>query len=108
VWIPNFVDRNLCEQVIEHYQRWSKLRWNEWPEDPREQEKFIAAIDRASKLPKKLFAIRQDDPWMFNFVTQRKLGEAAARFLKVHVIKALSETLQVKYPLNSGHSKPLA
>jgi ectoine hydroxylase-related dioxygenase (phytanoyl-CoA dioxygenase family) len=108
VLVPKFVSEDLCDQVVEHFKIWSKLRWNEWPKDTRDQQEFVAAIERVYKSAKRLFAIRQDDPWMFNYVTQRKFGEAAARLLKVPAVKPLSETLQIKYPSSSGHSKALA
>lgn len=108
-WIiaRNFISPELCEQVIAHYMDWSGFRWREWPEDPAEQKEFVAAIEAINSRPKGRFAIRQDDPWMFNYVTQRKFGEAAARLLKVPAIKPLSETLHVKYPQSSGSSKAL-
>lgn len=105
--VPNFVAPELCEQVISHYMAWSGLRWKEWPQDPAEQKAFISAIEEISQRAKATFGIRVDDPWMFNYVTQRKFGEASARFLKVPSIKPLSETLHVKYPASSGHSRVL-
>lgn len=108
VHVPNFISEDLCNQVIERYMEWSGLRWRDWPSDPDEQKEFIACIENAGQRPKYLFAIRQEDPWMFNYVTQRKFGEAAAKILKVPSIKPLSETLHVKYPQSSGHSRELA
>lgn len=107
VRVPNFVDPALCEEVIAHYMKWSGIRWKEWPSDPAEQAEFLAALERVMKSPELKFAIRQDDPWMFNYVTQRKFGEAAARFLKVPAIKTLSETLHIKPPASSGRGELL-
>ena len=103
----NFISRDLCDQVIDHFTAWTGLT-REWPTDPAAQREFTAAIEKFLSRPKRGFAIRQEDPWMFNFVMQRKFGEAAARFMNVPSIKVLSETLHVKYPVSSGHSKPLA
>lgn len=104
VHLRGFIDPNLCDEVVDHYMKWSGLRWKEWPSDPAEQQEFIDTIHAISKRPKVRFAIRQDDPWMFNFVMQRQFGHAAARFLSVPAIKVLSETMHVKYPISSGHS----
>ena len=107
VTIPGFVKPELCEEVIKHFMAWSGMRWKEWPSDPAEQEAFVAAVDGAYNRPKGTFAIRQEDPWMFNFVTQRKFGEAVAKLLKVPSVRMLSETLHVKQPSASGKSKPV-
>ena len=107
VHVPGFLSKALCDEVIEHFVAWSGLKRN-WPADPEGQREFIAAIDAMGKRTKGAFAIRQEDPWMFNYVTQRKFGEASARLLKVPAVKPLSETLQIKYPASSGHSRPLA
>ncbi|RYG82407.1 MAG: hypothetical protein EON59_14195, partial [Alphaproteobacteria bacterium] len=98
VYVPGFVAPELCEEVIEHYAAWTGLRWREWPEDPAEQEEFRAVVDKFSKRFDLYFGIRQEDPWMLNYVTQRKFGEAAARLMNVPSVKPLSETLHVKYP----------
>ena len=74
VYVPGYVAPELCEEVIEHYAAWSGLRWREWPEDPAEQEEFRQIIDKFASKPRWHFAIRQEDPWMFNYVTQRKRG----------------------------------
>lgn len=108
VYVPNFISAALCEEVIDHYMKWSGLRWREWPKEGDEQQAFIAAIQNIQNRPGSRFAIRQHDPWMFNYVMQRKFGEAAARILKVPSIKPLSETMHVKYPQSSGHSRELA
>ena len=81
------------------------IRWKEWPRDPVEQEAFRNTIDAASKKPKWFFAIRQEDPWMFNYVTQRKFGEAVAKLLKVKAVKVLTETLHAKMPDASGRGR---
>jgi hypothetical protein len=107
IHVPNFVSPELCEQVIARYMNWVGLRWRDWPQDPADQRDFIATVDGILKRPRGTFGIRQDDPWMFNYVTQRKFGEAAARFLRVPSVKPLSETLHVKYPVSSGHSRKL-
>ena len=107
VHVPGFVKPELCEQVVERYKQWSGLRWDEWPAEPNEQKQFTDAIEKLGKREKLVFAIRQDDPWMFNYVCQRKFGEAAAKLLKVPSVKILSETLQVKQPEVSGHSRGL-
>ncbi len=104
----NFIDPALCEEVIKHFQDWCGLRWKEWPSDPAEQKAFMDAVKNMEGRTKHLFAIRQDDPWMFNFVTQRKFGEAAAKFLKLPAVKIFSETLHVKFPKSSGKSRALA
>lgn len=106
VFVPGFVDPTLCEEVIQHYCDWSGLE-RDWPEDAEGQQRFIAAVERFKQKPGGTFAIRQEDPWMFNYVTQRRFGEAAARLLKVPEIRPLSETLHVKYPASSGHSRKL-
>jgi ectoine hydroxylase-related dioxygenase (phytanoyl-CoA dioxygenase family) len=106
VYVPGFITKNLCDQVIQHYADWTGLK-KDWPADEQGQQEFIAAIESLAKRKKGTFAIRQEDAWMFNYVTQRKFGEAAARFLKVPEIKVLSETLHVKYPASSGHSREL-
>ena len=49
VYAPNFVAPDLCEQVIDHYSKWSGLRWREWPEDPAEQAEFRAIVDKFAK-----------------------------------------------------------
>ena len=107
VYIPGFVKPELCEEVIQHFMRWSGMRWKDWPSDPVEQQEFVAAIEATFNKPKGTFAIRQDDPWMFNYVSQRKFGEAAAKLLKVPSVRILSETLHIKQPISSGKSKRL-
>ncbi len=108
-WVkaPGFVSPELCEQVIAHYMSWIGLRWKEWPTDPADQAEFKSKIEGIIGNPAATFGIRRADPWMFNYVTQRKFGEAAARFLKVPSIKPLSETLHVKYPISSGFGRKL-
>jgi ectoine hydroxylase-related dioxygenase (phytanoyl-CoA dioxygenase family) len=98
VHVRGFVDPLLCEKIIAHYAAWTGMHWREWPEDPAEQQRFRETVDRFRTRPKWYFAIRQEDPWMFNYVTQRKFGEAASRLIKAPEIKPLSETLHVKYP----------
>jgi ectoine hydroxylase-related dioxygenase (phytanoyl-CoA dioxygenase family) len=105
VQVDNFVSPELCDRVVEHFADWTGIRWREWPSDPAEQEEFRLTIQRAQSKPRWFFAIRQDDPWMFNYVTQRKFGEAAAKLLKVPSIKILSETLHAKMPGLSGLSR---
>ena len=107
VYVPGFVAPELCEEVIEHFMQWSGLRWRDWPSDPDEQKQFRDAVDNFGMRAKRTFAIRQDDPWMFNYITQRKFGEASARLLQVPAIKTLSETLQVKYPSVSDRARPV-
>ena len=107
VHIPGFVKPELCEEVIRHFMAWNGMRWKEWPSDPAEQAQFIAALDSRAGKAGSAFAIRQEDPWMFNYVCQRKFGEAAAKLLKVPSVRILSETLQVKQPMDSGRSAPL-
>jgi hypothetical protein len=107
VYVPGFVKPELCEEVIQHFMAWSGMRWKEWPSDPDEQKAFVTAVEASQNRPRGRFGIRQDDPWMFNYVAQRKFGEAAARLLKVPSVKILSETLHVKQPASSGLSMPL-
>jgi ectoine hydroxylase-related dioxygenase (phytanoyl-CoA dioxygenase family) len=104
-WIEakGFITGELCAQIVEHYKAWSGVRWDEWPSDPAEQEEFMAAVAEVTK-PGAIFAARQDDPWLFNYVTQPKLGEAAARLMGVPAIRPFSESLQLKYPKSSGRS----
>ncbi len=106
VHVPGFVKPELCERVIEHFMDWSGLKWREWPSDPVEQAAFVAAVETANGRDKHHFAARQDDPWMFNYVAQRKFGEAASRLLKAPAVKILSESLYAKHPVASGHSRP--
>src|ERR1700679_1249836 len=106
VQIDNFVKPELCDRVIGHFADWAGLRWSEWPSDPAEQDAFRKAVEQAQSRPRGLFAIRQDGPWMFNYVGQRKFGEAAAKILKVPAVKILSETLHAKMPVSSGFSRP--
>ncbi len=108
VHIPGFVKPELCERVIQHFMDWSGIHWREWPSDPAEQQKFVAAVEARKEREKMNFAIRQDDPWMFNYVTQRKFGEAAAKLLKVASVKMLTETLHAKLPEVSGHGNEFA
>ena len=103
--IPGFVKPELCERVVEHMMEWSGLRWREWPSDPAEQKAFLDSIAATKARDKLTFAARQDDRWLFNYVTQRKFGEAAAKLLKVKAIKILSETLHAKQPEVSGQSR---
>lgn len=105
VQINDFVAPELCDRVVDHFTDWTGLRWKDWPSDPAEQEAFRKAIDEASKKPKWFFAIRQEDPWMFNYVTQRKFGEAVAKLLKVKEVKILTETLHAKMPGASGRGR---
>lgn len=107
VVVRGFVDPALCDEVIRHYMDWIGLRWREWPSDPAEQREFVEVSQRIRDNWGSRFAIRQHDPWMFNYVTQPKFGEAAARFMKVPAVKTLSETLHVKFPQSSGHSRKL-
>ncbi len=104
VQIDNFVSDELCDRVVEHFGDWTGIRFKSWPSDPAEQAKFKAAYEEAKKKPRWFFAIRQDDPWMFNYVTQRKFGEAVAKLLKLPSIKVLTETLHAKMPGPSGQS----
>jgi len=112
VHVKDFVDKSLIEQVLQHFCDWSGLM-RDWPSDPEAQKEYIRRVDEfttrkpGSRFGSNQFGIRQSDPWMFNYVTQRKFGEAAARFLKVPSIKMISETLHCKYPSASGHSKKL-
>ena len=105
--VPGFVSPELVAEVKQHYMEWSGIRWDTWPEDPGEQQEFIEVIERATT-GKMLFAARQDDPWIFTYVTQPKFGEAASQLIGVPSVRIISETLHVKYPESSGHSKPLA
>lgn len=107
LFAPGFISPELAEEVRQHYKAWSGLRWDEWPENEAEQKEFVEIVKDKLTDARKVMGIRQDDPWMFNFVTQRKLGEASARLLDVPSIKPLSETLQVKYPAGSGYSTEL-
>ena len=107
VQVDNFVSEELCDRVVKHFGDWTGLRWAEWPSDPAEQAKFTAAFEEARKKPHWFFAIRQDDPWMFNYVTQRKFGEAVAQLLDVPAVKILSETLHAKMPELSGKGHPV-
>lgn len=102
VQVDNFVAPELCDEVVEHFAQWTGVRWREWPKDAAEQQEFRDAIDVALKKPKWFFAIRQEDPWMFNYVTQRKFGEAVSKLLKVKQVKVLTETLHAKMPDVSG------
>lgn len=107
VHLKGFVNKELCGQVLQHFCDWSGLM-REWPSDPEGQKEYIRRVDQFTKRTAgHQFAIRQADPWMFNYVTQRKFGEAAARFLKVPSIRMLSETLHCKYPAGSGYSAAL-
>jgi ectoine hydroxylase-related dioxygenase (phytanoyl-CoA dioxygenase family) len=105
VQVDNFVSEDLCERVIQHFSDWTGIRWKDWPSDPADQQAFRAALEHAQSKPRWFFAIRQEDPWMFNYVTQRKFGEAAAKLLKVPSIKMLSETLHAKMPGPSGMTR---
>ncbi len=105
VQVNNFVSEELCDRVVQHFADWTGLRWNTWPSDPAEQAAFVAAFESAQTKPHWFFAIRQDDPWMFNYVTQRKFGEAAAKLLKIPAVKILSETLHAKMPGPSGKTR---
>ncbi len=107
VTIPDFVKPELCEKVISHFTAWSGIHWREWPQDPAEQDAYRAAVAGLFDRPRKSFAIRQDDPWMFHFVTQRKFGEAVAKLLRVPAVRILSETLHIKQPQVSGIARPL-
>lgn len=107
LYAPQFIDPALAEEVRQHYKAWSGLRWDEWPANEAEQQEFVELVKTRVTDARKSMAIRQDDPWMFKFVTQRKLGEATARLLGVESVKPLSETLQVKYPQSSGYSSEL-
>jgi ectoine hydroxylase-related dioxygenase (phytanoyl-CoA dioxygenase family) len=105
VTVPGLISEELAGQVLEHYKVWSGVRWDEWPDDPAEQTEFIAVIEGKST-GRRLFAARQEDPWMFNYVTQRKFGEAAARLIGTNSTRILTETLQAKFPTSSGRSTP--
>jgi ectoine hydroxylase-related dioxygenase (phytanoyl-CoA dioxygenase family) len=105
--VPAFVSPELVGEVKQHYMDWSGIRWDEWPDEPAEQREFIEVIERATT-GKALFAARQDDPWIFSYVTQPKFGKAATELIGVPSVRIISETLHVKYPESSGHSKPLA
>jgi len=105
VKIENFMSPELCDKVVDHFREWSGIRWKEWPSDPAEQEEFRNAVTNMYKRDKWFFAARQQDPWLFNFVTQRKFGKAAAKLLKVPAVKILSETLHTKLPEASGFGK---
>ncbi len=109
-WVhaPGFITPELCDDVVQHYMDWTGLKWKEWPSDPAEQAEFMAVVDNVKTRGQKArMAIRQSDPWMFNFICQRKFGEAAARLLDVPSIKPISDTLHVKYPMSSGSSATL-
>lgn len=108
-WVhaPNFINKELCDEVIDHFVAWTGIP-REWPNDPDEQKKFVEAVDGLLNKPKGTFAIRQEDPWMFNFVMQQKFGKAAAQLLNVPSVKVLSETLHAKFPKTSGRGRRLA
>jgi hypothetical protein len=103
--VPGFIAADLVEEVKQHYMAWSGIRWDEWPDDPAEQQAFVETIERPRQ--KKLFAARQDDPWIFNYVTQPRFGKAAAELIGAPAVRIISETLHVKYPESSGHSRIL-
>ena len=46
VEVKGFVSPELCEQILAHYKEWSGFRWDGWPDDPSEQQEFVAAADR--------------------------------------------------------------
>lgn len=112
VHLKGFVDKDLVNEVLDHFISWSGLM-RDWPSDAEGQQEYIRRVDEftnrkaGGKFGGSQFGIRQADPWMFNYVTQRKFGEAAARFLKVPSVRMMSETLHCKYPSGSGHSKAL-
>jgi ectoine hydroxylase-related dioxygenase (phytanoyl-CoA dioxygenase family) len=103
--VQDFIAPELVAEVKQHYMAWSGIRWDEWPDDPADQQAFVEAIERPRE--KWLFAIRQEDPWIFNYVTQAKFGKAAAELIGTSAVRMLSETLHVKYPESSGHSRIL-
>lgn len=104
VYMPNFVDADLIADLLQHYMDWSGMHALELPDDPADQEALRAAFDAAAKRPRSMFAARTDDPWIFNYMRQRKLGEAAARMLGVSSIKMFGEFLLNKFPECSGRS----
>jgi ectoine hydroxylase-related dioxygenase (phytanoyl-CoA dioxygenase family) len=104
--VPGLVSPELVAELKQHYMDWSGIRWDEWPADLAEQREFIAVIERVTT-GRGLFAARQDDPWIFNYVTQPQLGKAASDLIGAPAVRIISETLHVKYPESSGHSKPL-
>ena len=106
VFVPGYIDANLMKEVTQHYRDWTGLQWDEWPEDPEEQDKFNQAVKNLMANVIK-FNIRLEDPWMWNFLTQRKLGKAAADLLKVPSVKLLSDTLHVKLPAATGRTEKL-
>lgn len=102
LYVPNFINVKLAEELRQHFMDWSGIHAMELPEDPAEQEALRAAVMAANKRPRSMFAARTEDPWIFNYMKQRKLGEAAARVLKVPSIKIFGEYLFIKLPEASG------
>jgi ectoine hydroxylase-related dioxygenase (phytanoyl-CoA dioxygenase family) len=103
--LRGLVSEELVAEILQHYKDWSGLHWNEFPEDPAAQAEFVR-IAQETRGGRRRFGARQDDPWMFNYVTQPKLGEAAGRLLGVRAIRPLSETMQIKLPLGTGDNGP--
>jgi ectoine hydroxylase-related dioxygenase (phytanoyl-CoA dioxygenase family) len=51
------------------------------------------------------FGAREEDPFIFNFCAQRKIGEATAKLMRVSAVKVLTDTLHCKLPEASGHGR---
>jgi ectoine hydroxylase-related dioxygenase (phytanoyl-CoA dioxygenase family) len=108
VEVKGFVSPELCEELLEHYKAWNGIRWDEWPDDPAEQEEFRQAVKRFEERRssgKGTFAAREEDPFIFNFCVQRKIGEATAKLMRVSAVKMLTDTLHCKLPEASGFGK---
>jgi ectoine hydroxylase-related dioxygenase (phytanoyl-CoA dioxygenase family) len=101
VEVKGFVDPALCEELVQHYKVWTDVHWDEWPDDRAEQEEYRAALtrfkDRRSS-GKGQFAAREEDPFIFNFCVQRKIGEATAKLMRVPAVKVFTDTLHCKQP----------
>lgn len=111
VFLADYVDDDLANEAREHYKAWLKLPYDEWPEDPEDQTKFNAAVDRMLQ-PQIQFNIRLDDPWMNNFLCQRQFGKAVWDILSHEIntvpkIQMFSDTLHVKQPIASGKTADL-
>ena len=102
VFVPDFVNADLIAEVRQHFMDWSGIHALELPDDPAELDSFRAAVDAANSRPGSMFAARKDDPWIFDYLRQRKLAEAVSRMLNVPSIKMFGEYLFIKLPESSG------
>jgi len=100
LFAPRMVAPELVAELLNHAKDWAGVDYEEWPSDAAEQASIAEKTLTRQHNPHQ--RARHRDPWMFNYITQRQLGKASARLLKVPAVRVYSETLHLKPPIEGG------